>query len=65
MTDEAAKELAAAMNRLAATLESLKAGSFGGIQVYHHGFPQPQPYYGGPYRPQTTGNGTYYQGFNT
>jgi hypothetical protein len=41
MTEEAAKELAAAMRQLAEAITKLSAGSFGGIQVYHHGFPQP------------------------
>ena len=56
MTDEAAKELADAMNRLATAIESVRGqGLMGGIQVHHHGYPatiSPQvwppshPYYG-------------------
>ena len=41
MTEDTAKLLAAAMNRLAAALEGLRGGALSpGIQVYHHGFPQ-------------------------
>jgi hypothetical protein len=53
MTEETAKALADAMNRLAAAIESLKGGSFGGIQVYHHGFPQAQSH-NVPFQPATT-----------
>jgi len=48
MSDEAAKELAQAMNRLAAAIESLRGGGLApGVQVYHHGIPPQQltPYY--------------------
>lgn len=50
MTDEAARELAAAINRLSASLEratGLQGMLSGGIQVHHHGFPsayqRPEP----------------------
>ena len=44
MTDEAAKELAKAIQSLADALTKLGAGGFGGIQHYHQGIPQsPSP----------------------
>lgn len=48
MTEETAKALAEAMNRLAAAIESIRSpGSIGGgIQVYHHGMHPIQPHYG-------------------
>lgn len=56
MTDEAAKELAAAMNRLAAAIESLQSPGMlpGGIHVHRHGNPFQATYgpahSGPPYR---------------
>jgi hypothetical protein len=52
LTDETAKSLAAAMNRLAEAIEKLGAPGLqpGGIHVWHHGIQQPtfqpavQPY---------------------
>lgn len=45
MTDEAAKELAAAMTRLAKAVERLTANSpTGGLTVDHRGFPVPAGY---------------------
>ncbi len=52
MTDEAAKELADAMNRLATAIESVRGqGLVGGIQVYHLGLPTTQPW---PWYPAQT-----------
>lgn len=41
MTEEAAKQLAEAMNRLAAAIERATAGGMGGLHVHHHGIPYP------------------------
>lgn len=49
MTEETAKQLIEAMNRLAAALQALQSpgAGGGGIHVHHHGIPQTQqPYYG-------------------
>jgi hypothetical protein len=44
MTDESAKELADAMNRLAAAIESVRGqGLMNSIQVHHTGIPYPLP----------------------
>lgn len=54
MTDESAKALADAMNRLAAAIESVRGnGLMPGIQVHHTGFPQQQywPHYQSHYTP--------------
>ena len=45
MTEETAKQLIEAMNRLAAAIQGLTGGNSTltpGINVYHHGFPQDQ-----------------------
>lgn len=41
MTDEAAKALAEAINRMAAALERITCGLGGGIQHYHNGLQAP------------------------
>jgi hypothetical protein len=62
MTDETAKELAAAMLKLAEAINALngKSGGLGGFTVYHqHSVPQNQwgsPY---PYPPGNWGSGVW------